>query len=165
MANHSVDRYLEAAQRENTQRSYASDIRHFEVTRGGLLPATVQTIANYLAAYADTLSISTLRRRLAELAQWHREHGFADPTGSALVKKTLKGIRTLHPAEPKQVEPLQLTAISKIAGWLNTAIATAEARNDQGSARRHRRDKAIVLLGFWRGFRTDELIHLQAQHV
>jgi hypothetical protein len=29
-----VDRYLEAATRENTQRSYASALRHFEVEWG-----------------------------------------------------------------------------------------------------------------------------------
>lgn len=165
MATHSLDQYLEAAQRENTQRSYASDIRHFEVTWGGLLPATAQTVANYLAAFAETLSISTLRRRLAALAQWHREHGFADPTGTAVVKKVLKGIRTLHPATPKQAEPLQLTAVSKIVTWLENAIDAAEAPADRGNELRYRRDKAILLLGFWRGFRADEIIHLQAQHV
>jgi site-specific recombinase XerD len=165
MPPHSLDQYLEAAQRENTLNSYASDIRHFEITFGGLLPATTQSVANYLAAYATTLSVSTLRRRLAALAQWHREHGFADPTTALIVKKALKGIKTLHPAETKQAEPLQLTAIAKIADWLTTAIAAAEDRGDIAAALRHRRDKALLLLGFWRGFRGDELIHLNAQHI
>ena len=35
-----LDRYLEAATRENTRRSYASALRHFEVEWGGHLPAT-----------------------------------------------------------------------------------------------------------------------------
>jgi len=165
MPPHTLDQYLEAAQRENTLNSYASDIRHFEVTFGGLLPATAQTVANYLAAYATALSVSTLRRRLAALAQWHREHGFADPTTALIVKKALKGIKTLHPAEPKQAEPLQLTAIAQIADWLTIAITAAEGRGDTATALRHRRDKSMLLLGFWRGFRGDELIHLNAQHI
>jgi len=162
---HTLDQYLEAAQRENTLNSYASDIRHFEIAFGGLLPATAQSVANYLATYASTLSVSTLRRRLAALAQWHREHGFADPTTALIVKKALKGIKTLHPTETKQAEPLQLTAIAKIADWLTAAITAAEGRGDTGAALRHRRDKAMLLLGFWRGFRGDELIHLNAQHI
>jgi len=165
MTTRTLEQYLEAAKRENTQRSYASDLRHFEVVWGGLLPATAQSTAEYLAAYAGTLSVSTLRRRLAALAQWHRDHGFADPTTAALVKKTLKGIRTVHPAEPRQAEPLQLAAISQITAWLDAAIDAAKARRDTSTGLRHCRDKALLLLGFWRGFRTDELIHLQIQHV
>lgn len=165
MPPHSLDQYLEAAQRENTLNSYASDIRHFEISFGGLLPATAQTVAQYLAAYASTLSVSTLRRRLAALAQWHREHGFADPTTALIVKKALKGIKTLHPIEPKRAEPLQLTAVARIADWLDTARAAAEGCGDAGAALRHRRDKAMLLLGFWRGFRTDELTRLEAQYI
>ncbi len=55
MPTHSLEQYLEAAQRENTQRSYASAIRHFEIAWGGLLPATIQSVANYPVAYAPTL--------------------------------------------------------------------------------------------------------------
>ncbi|EGH42627.1 Phage integrase, partial [Pseudomonas syringae pv. pisi str. 1704B] len=34
-----VDRYIEAATRDNTRRSYRAAIEHFEVTWGGFLPA------------------------------------------------------------------------------------------------------------------------------
>lgn len=60
--------YLSAATRTNTLRSYASATRHFEVEWGGHLPATADSIARYLADYADKLSINTLRQRLAALA-------------------------------------------------------------------------------------------------
>jgi len=60
--------YLDAARRENTQRSYASAIRHFEVEWGGHLPATADSTARYLADHAEQLSINTLRQRLAALA-------------------------------------------------------------------------------------------------
>lgn len=60
--------YLDAATRANTQRSYASAIRHFEVEWGGHLPATADSTARYLADHADRLSINTLRQRLAALA-------------------------------------------------------------------------------------------------
>src|SRR5207245_4247747 len=36
--------YIEAAERENTRRSYASAIRHFEIEWKGLLPSTADAI-------------------------------------------------------------------------------------------------------------------------
>ncbi|WP_232448875.1 hypothetical protein [Burkholderia ubonensis] len=44
-----IDRYVEAATRENTRRSYQSAIRHFEVEWGGFLPASADAIARYIA--------------------------------------------------------------------------------------------------------------------
>ncbi len=83
--------YLGAATRANTQRSYASAIRHFEVEWGGHLPATTDSVARYLADYAEQHAINTLRQRLAALARWHIEQGFADPTRTPLVRKVLSG--------------------------------------------------------------------------
>jgi hypothetical protein len=72
--------YLDAATRADTQRSYASTIRRFELEWGGRLPATADSTARYLADRADRHSFNTLRQRLAVLANWHIEQGFADPT-------------------------------------------------------------------------------------
>jgi hypothetical protein len=60
-----VDLYLDAAERTNTRRSYASAIRHFEIEWRGLLPATIDSIARYLATHAESLSLNTLKHRLA----------------------------------------------------------------------------------------------------
>src|SRR2546427_12707636 len=81
--------YIEAAERENTRRSYASAIRHFEIEWKGLLPSTADAIARYLADHADTLAINTLRQRLAALSRWHMDQGFPDPTKSPLVRQVL----------------------------------------------------------------------------
>ena len=160
-----VERYLEAANRENTQRSYASALRHFEVEWGGHLPATPDSVARYLADHAGQLSTNTLRHRLAALAGWHREHGFVDPTRAPLVRKVLKGIQTLHPSVEKQAEPLQLTRLAQVDGWLVGAIGAARDRGACADELRHRRDRALLLLGFWRGFRGDELIRVQVEHL
>lgn len=71
-----VDLYLDAAERANTRRSYASAIRHFEIEWRALLPATIDSIARYLAGHAESLSLNTLKHRLAALSRWHQEHGF-----------------------------------------------------------------------------------------
>jgi len=160
-----VDRYLDAATRQNTVRSYASALRHFEVEWQGHLPATPDSIARYLAAYAQTLATSTLRHRLAAIASWHRDHGFVDPTRSPLVRKVFKGIQTLHPGQVKQAAPLQIRRLVELDDWLAAAIAAAHARGDGAAALRYQRDRALVLLGFWRGFRGDELLRLEVAHL
>ncbi len=95
-----VDRYLHAATREHTRRSYQSAVEHFEVQWGGVLPTTAAELARYLAHYADSLAISTLKQRIAALSSWHQTQGFADPTKAPMIRQLLKGIRELHPADP-----------------------------------------------------------------
>ena len=64
-----VELYLGLAERQNTRRSYAAAIRHFELEWRGLLPATPEAVARYLADYASTLSVNTLKSRLAGLSR------------------------------------------------------------------------------------------------
>lgn len=160
-----VDRYIEAATRDNTRRSYRAAIEHFEVTWSGFLPATSESVARYLASHAGTLSVNTLKLRLSALAQWHVSQGFVDPTKAPMVRKVIKGIRALHPAQEKQAEPLQLQDLEKVIAWLEIEIREASAQHDQPRLLRGRRDSALILLGFWRGFRSDELCRLQVQDV
>ncbi len=159
-----VDRYLEAATRDNTRRSYQSAIRHFEREWGGFLPASADSVARYLADHAQKLSINTLRHRLAAIAQWHLTQGFPDPTRAPHVRKVLKGIQALHPARERQARPLQLAQLEQLVGWLDSRIADASA-GDARQLRIHARNKALVLIGFWRGFRSDELSRLQVEHI
>jgi len=158
-----VDRYIDAATRANTRRSYRSAIEHYEAEWGGFLPATADSLARYLAAYAGHLSISTLKLRLAALAQWHLDQGFPDPTKAPLVKKVLKGIRELHPEREKQAAPLQLHQLEQLVAWLESEEIQATAAGDRARGMRSRRDRALVLLGFWRAFRSDELCRLRIE--
>jgi site-specific recombinase XerD len=127
----------------------------------GFLPASADGVARYLAQHAEQLSIATLRHRLAALSHWHQDQGFADPTKTSLVRKTLKGILALHPAKPQQAVPLQIDQLTHAVAWLDTAMLTC----DPAERLRFTRNKALLLLGFWRGFRSDELISLEAQNV
>lgn len=160
-----LDRYLQAATRDNTRRSYRAAIEHFEVHWGGFLPATADSVARYLATYAGTLSINTLKLRLSALAQWHNSQGFADPTKAPVVRQVFKGIRAVHPVQEKQAEPLQLQHLEQVIAWLDGEAATASDEGRQADWLRARRDRALILLGFWRGFRSDELCRLQIEHV
>lgn len=160
-----LDQYLDAATRANTRRSYEGALRHFEVEAGRHLPATADQVAHYLAEYAAALALNTLKHRLAALAQWHKDHGFVDPTRAPVVRKVLKGIKAVHTSTEKRATPLQLEQLGQVADWLESAAVVAQDRDDTASVLRHLRDRALVLLGFWRGFRGDELIRFQVQHL
>lgn len=160
-----IDIYIHAATRENTRRSYRSAVQHFETEWGGFLPATADSVARYLVDHADMMAINTLRQRLAALAQWHITQGFPDPTKEPIVRKVFRGIRALHPAQEKRARPLQLEQLEQTVQWLNKAITFASATGNRPALLRHTRDQAILLLGFWRGFRGDELTRLQIQYI
>ncbi|WP_155835228.1 hypothetical protein [Herbaspirillum sp. RV1423] len=160
-----IDRYVQAGTRDNTRIGYQSALRHYEVEWGGFLPATADNIAQYLADHAETLAINTLRQRLAAIAQWHLDQGFPDPTKAPLVRKVFRGIQAEHPAQEKRAKPFQLGQLSQVDAWLETAITAAQTAKDRAGELRHTRDRALLLLGFWRGFRGDELARLQAEYV
>lgn len=157
--------YIEAAERDNTRRSYASAIRHFEVEWKGLLPSTADAVSRYLADHAATLAINTLRQRLAALSRWHTDQGFADPTKSPLVRQVLKGIRSIHAVPEKRARPLELAVLQLIDQWLDAAIGNAQQSGDRPALLRHTRDRSLMLLGFWRGFRSDELVNLRVENI
>lgn len=160
-----IDVYLHAATRDNTRRSYQAAARHFEVEWGGFLPATADAIARYLVDHAESLAINTLRQRLAALAQWHIGQGFPDPTKAPMVRKVFRGIQALHPAREKRARPLQLEQLEQLAHWLDVQISVAVTAEKRSEQLRYSRDKAVLLLGFWRGFRGDELTRLQIEYI
>lgn len=160
-----IDQYIQAATRDNTRQSYQAAVRHFEVEWRGFLPATADNIANYLVEYAEALSINTLRQRLAALAQWHISQGFPDPTKSPIVRKVFRGVQALHPAREKQARPLQLDQLKQVVEWLEVSLDSACQIGDRQRVLRHVRDKALLLIGFWRGFRGDELTRLRIEDV
>lgn len=160
-----LDRYLAAATRDNTRRSYQAAIAHFEVIWGGFLPATATSIAHYLADHAEVLAVSTLRQRLAALAQWHLNQGFPDPTKAPLVRKVFKGIRELHPNVEKQARPLQVEQLEQLDHWLSETIDHAAQAHQEATVLQLARDRALIRLGFWRGLRSDELCRLQIEHI
>lgn len=160
-----IAQYIEAAERDNTRRSYAAAIRHFEVEWKGLLPTTADATSRYLADHAATLAISTLRQRLAALSRWHVDHGFVDPTKAPLVRQVLKGIRSIHSVAEKRARPLEIDVVQQIDQWLELAIGNAERCDDRSALLRHTRNRSLLLLGFWRGFRSDELVNLRVENV
>jgi integrase len=143
--------YVRESLAENTRVAYLSDLAHFE-SWGGRIPATPETIAEYLAAHADTLSVATLNRRIAALSKVHRSHGFSNPTTVEVVKSTVRGLKRIKGTAQRQATPLIKEDL----------LAVLEA---MGSRLKDVRDRALLLLGFAGGFRRSELIGLNCHDV
>lgn len=156
-----VDRYMKSARRGSTARRYRQALEHFESGWGGLLPASSESVARYLAENAEQLSASTLRTHLAALAQWHQRHGFVDPTKASRVRDVLRGIQAEHPRPVMQAEALQLQGLEDCIAGLQQQMMSADA----AIRLRAYRDQALILLGFWRAFRGDDLCQLHIEHI
>jgi integrase len=76
-----------------------------------------------------------------------------------VVRQVLKGIRECHPVQEKRAKPLQLEPLRQLVDWLVTQAIDPQQRL------RATRDRALVLLGFWRGFRSDELTRLRVDQI
>jgi integrase len=164
-ASSKIEQYIQAATRDNTRLSYQAAITHYEVSWGGLLPATADNVARYLADHAESHAISTLKQRLSAIASWHNEQGFPDPTKAPIVKRVLKGIRALHPKQEKQAKPIQLVTLEAVDGYLVDQIDIAKHAEDTTHLLAHLRNRALVLIGFWRAFRSDELCRLNVENI
>lgn len=154
-----AERYLFAARRESTARRYRQALDHYEAGWGGFLPASSDSIVRYLAEHAELLAISTLRGHLAALARWHLNYGFTDPTKAPQVRDVLRGIQALHPRQVRQAEPLQLRELEQCV----TALLLEETSPNPTVRLRACRDRALLLLGFWRAFRSDDLCRLRIE--
>lgn len=144
-----VESYLQQALAPNTVSAYASDLKHFRAW-GGRVPATPETVARYIADCAGQMKASTLSRRLAAIRHAHVAMGKESPTNSAVVQRTLRGIRRVHGSAVKQAAPVTVAMLKELA----------KPRSDMHPIR-DLRDRALLLLGFAGGFRRSELVSLR----
>lgn len=136
---------IEYSLSDSTRVAYQSDLKHFR-DWGGTIPASPATIAAYIAAFADTLAVATISRRISTLSKAH-EVLDANPCRSALVRATLQGLRRRRGTAQQQAKPLLRDDLMLILDRLGTST-------------RDSRDRALLLVGFSGGFRRSELVGL-----
>ncbi len=140
--------YALADKSDATRRAYTADFTDFTAWCGGLgaepLPASVATVAAYLASLADRgLKASTITRRAAAIGYVHRRSGHEPPTNAEPVKAVLKGIRRKLG-----------TAVTRKAPA--TAKAIGAMLKQVPDSREGKRDRALLLIGFAAALRRSE---------
>ena len=137
--------YIRASLSENSRRAYRADLEQF-LAWGGMVPASPEVVARYLAAHAGHHAVATLSRRLVSIGKAHTTQGHPSPVATDLVRATLRGIRHTFGSAQRQVAPAEkedvLAMVAGLAGIKGV------------------RDKALLLLGFAGAFRRSELVGL-----
>lgn len=144
-------KYVNASKSDNTQRAYRVQWSKFEAWSADHqripYPADVRTICDYLTHLADTgASVSSVEQARAAIRA--RQSGLeANPAASDAVATVMAGIRRKvgKPAQPKQA--MRLKQLQQIIEALPDDL-------------RGKRDKALILCGFWGAFRRSELVAL-----
>ena len=143
--------YVRDSLAHNTRRAYLSDLAHFK-SWGGDIPATDIMVASYLAAYAKSLSTTTLGRRLVSISKAHKAQGACSPIVSELVKATLRGIKRKEGRASRQAQPLLKEELFAVLDAMGNSLKDA-------------RDKALLSIGFAGGFRRSELVGLDVADI
>ncbi len=143
--------YAEASIAENTNKAYSVDWKHFSRwcrMRGtDPLPPSSELVGLYIADLAETLSVSTIERRLSGLCWGYRQRGAPLNRADRHIATVLAGIRRTHARPPQQKEAVLPEDILAMVATLPHDL-------------RGLRDRAILLLGFAGGLRRSEIVSL-----
>ena len=143
--------YLSHAKAPNTLRAYDADWRHFRAwcrARGDApLPAAPFTVSLYLAELADTVRVSTLTRRISAISQAHQLASHPSPTGDAMVRTMMAGIRRAKGTAERGKKPIVTEDLRRIVERLPDSL--------QGV-----RGRALLVVGFAGASRRSELVGL-----
>jgi site-specific recombinase XerD len=144
--------FARASKSDATRRAYQADAANFVAwcAQHGLepLPATVDTVAAYLASLARSgLKASTITRRCAGIRYMHRMAGLEPLTSSEAIKAVLAGIRRSIGTAVTRKAPATAEAIRAIIADIPADL-------------RGHRDRALLLLGFAGALRRSELVAL-----
>ena len=142
--------YLQASLSENSRRAYRSDLNHF-MSFGGVIPATPEMVACYLAAHAEQHAVATLCRRLVSIGKAHTSQGGSSPTDTELVRATLRGLRHTHGSAQRQVTAAVKEDVLAMVAGLDGIKGI--------------RDRALLLVGFAGAFRRSELVSLTVHDI
>lgn len=141
----------------NTKTAYVYDFNNFvqfcKITGAQALPATPETVANYIAHLKkEGKAVATVLRAMAAINKAYKLAGLQTPvTGAA--SAALEGMKRTTGTAQKQAQAIRTNDITAAVKSIDTGTA------------RGKRDKAILLVGFVGCFRRSELAALKVADV
>jgi len=148
--------YARASKSDNTQRAYAADWAAFagwcKDRHANPMTSPERLMGLYIAdcasgTHAETLSVSTIERRLSGLVWAYRAKGTEVNRRDPHIATVMAGIKRQHGKPPRQKAALSADDI--------LAMAATLPHNLRGL-----RDRSILLLGFAGGLRRSEIVSL-----
>ena len=141
-------RRFDGAFAPNTLRAYKADFKHLlcwcDEQRLDVTKLNGKDFASYLARYADTLSTSTIRRRLASISTILDLSGWTNPTNTPDAILTMKRIQRLKGSWQKQASPLTQSVLTELLEVCDDGVAG-------------QRNKVLLHLGYETMRRRSEL--------
>ena len=117
---------FEGAFAPNTLRAYKADFKHLlswcDEQKLDITKLNGKDFASYLTRYADTLSTSTIRRRLASISTILDLSGWDNPTSTPEAILTIKRIQRLKGSWQKQASPLTQSVLTKLLEVCDNSI-------------------------------------------
>jgi len=149
--------FARAAKSENTRKAYQAGWRIFaEQFCADLdyqpLPATPETIVEFITWSSDHRKVSTIEARLAAISFAHRLAGQPDPTDDNEVRLVMMRLRRTKGTKPESKNPLGDHDLEKVIASLPHTLRGA-------------RDKALLLMGYSRALRRSEIAALTVADV
>jgi integrase len=103
---------------DNTIRALAADSRIFGAwcreTGHAMIPATPETVADFIDAQAELKSRATVERYRSSIAALHRAAGLPNPCADELVRLAVKRMSRAKGRRQKQAEPLNRPSIERM---------------------------------------------------
>ena len=141
-------RRFDGAFAPNTLRAYKADFKHLlywcDKQQLDVTKLNGKDFASYLTHYADTLSTSTIRRRLASISTVLDLSGWNNPTNTPDIILTVKRIERLKGSWQKQASPLTHLVLTELLEVCDGSIAG-------------QRNKVLLHLGYETMRRRSEL--------
>lgn len=146
----------EGAYADNTLRGYAADLQSFEawcLAHGATwCPADPATVAAFIDDAVETLSTSSLHRRLAAISFAHRMCDLPNPTTTSAVRLAMRRAMRRKDRRPAQSKGLTSEIRARIiSGFANTSAGL--------------RDAALISVGYDSLCRSSELAAMKTTHL
>lgn len=141
---------------DETVRSYQTGAEQFrsycDMNGIEFMPAEPQAVVGFIGHLcAAGLSVSTIRSRVHAIKWLHKSSNNSSPTDHPLVEMTMQGMARVRGEAPKQAKAMLASTVKVIVDGCVGDLSV--------------RDRALILTGFFGGFRRGELAAMRREHI